>query len=185
MWTNWHPFIDWSMSTLGWTLTVFVILTIVCFVVLESMARRLITAAAPMGIVSFELAATAEESREIVASWDEGTREIARQNLWWDYLFIPLYTTTLAILGIMSAHWFTSRGLHGLSNLAILLAWGQWLAGLLDFAENSALLRALELYPEIPEGLPRLSSTCARCKFVLVVLAAVCCFFGLMLSLSS
>ena len=176
MWTAWHPFLNWSTDTLGWSLVILFILTIICFVILESMARRLVTATAPLGLISLELSTTSEQSQEIVASWDEGTREIARQSLWWDYLFIPLYTTTLAILGIMAAQWFATQQLTGLSSLCVLLAWCQWLAGLLDFTENSVLLRTLELYPEIPAGLPRLSSACARGKYVLVVLAVVSAF---------
>ena len=137
-----------------------------------------------MGIVSLEMCLSSEESQAIVDSWDDDAREDARRYLCLDYFFIPLYSTALAILGIMAAGWFNSRGIHTMAKISMILAWGQWVAGLFDFTENSTLLRILMMHPDIPDGLSKLAGWSARIKFLLIIMAVLCCLFGLVTSLS-
>jgi hypothetical protein len=180
----WHPLTELSSGALGWLLLALMVTAVLLFVRLESLGRRLKTGPAPLGIVSFEMAMSGEESRDIIDSWDEQARDDARQNLCLDYFFIPVYTTALAIMGVMSSQWFATKGLTGMSHLAMWLAWGQWIAGLFDFAENSILLRILDMYPTIPDRLPKVAGWCARIKFLLIFLAGLCCAFGLVASLT-
>ncbi len=175
----WHPLLGLGPAALGWLLLVLLAASAVLFVRLEAVGRRLRTTAAPLGIVSLEMCLSAADSRAVIESWDEAARVDARTYLCWDYFFIPLYTTALAILGVMASRWFAAKGLDGLATFAIILAWGQWIAGLFDFTENSTLIRILSMYPAIPAALPRLAGWCARIKFLCVLLGLLCCLCGL------
>ena len=174
----WHPLSEVHPTTLIWLLAILALATAILFVRLGTLARRLKTTAAPLGIVSLEMSLSSGESRRIIDSWDGPAREDAKQHLCLDYWYIPIYTTALAIVGLFSAGWFAERGMENLSWLAMLLAWGQWAAGMFDFAQNSTMLRILQLHPDIPDRLTRLTGLCARLKFLLVMAAVVCCFFG-------
>ena len=137
-----------------------------------------------MGILSLEMSLTAEECQDIIESWDSEAREDARRHLCWDYFLIPFYTTALAILGIMAATWFEDKGLPSMASIAIALAWGQWIAGLFDFTENSTLLRILSMHPTIPRRLPPLAGWCARIKFLFVLLGILSALVGMLVSLA-
>ncbi len=180
----WHPLEYLSPRMLGWLLLALMAAAIVLYVRLQSLGRRLRNGMAPLGIVSLEMCLSSAESRGIIESWDEDAREDARRLLCLDYFFIPIYTTALAVLGVMASRWFLDRGLSSLASIAIVLAWGQWVAGLFDFTENSALLRILSMYPDIPDGLAVLAGWSARIKFLLIIMAVLCCLFGLVTSLA-
>lgn len=180
----WHPLLTFSPTALGWLFFVLIVGTVVLFLRLETLGRRLKTSVAPLGIVSLDMSLSSRESEAIIDSWDEDAIEDARRHLCLDFFFIPVYSTALAILGIMSARWFGEKGLHWLSSLSMWLAWGQWVAALFDFAGTATLLRILQMYPEVPERLPQMSGWCARIKFFLILAAVICCLFGLVTSLS-
>lgn len=180
----WHPLLFFSPSQLGWLFFILLVATVLMFLRLESLGRRLKTAAAPLGIVSLDMSLSSRESRNIIDSWDEQAREDARRHLCLDFFFIPVYTTALTILGIMSARWFAEKGLTGMSSFAMWLAWGQWIAGLFDYAGSSTLLRVMQMHPDIPDRLPSLAGWCSRIKFLLILAAVLCCVFGLMTSLT-
>jgi hypothetical protein len=180
----WHPLAGFQPETLTWLFMLLLIATVLFFFWLESTGRRLRTAEAPLGIVSLELADTPERARQIIDSWGETARDAARRNLSMDFVFIPLYTTLLAVAGIMASRWFVAGGYVWMGNLAVALAWGQWIAGLFDAAENCALLRTLQVHPDIPDGLPQMSSWCARIKFLLIIAAVFFSLFGLATSLA-
>lgn len=176
----WHPLNALEPQTLGWWLAVLLLFSVLLFLRLESTGRRLRTDVAPLGMVSLALSLSADESERILESWDTDGRETARRLLIMDYWFIPLYSTTLTILGLFAARWFDQRGQSLLRDLALYLTWGQWLAGLLDFAENTTLLRIVHSYPAVPEPLPRLAGWFSRLKFLLIFLALAVCAFALM-----
>jgi len=159
----WHPLLTFSPTALGWLFFALLVGTIVLFLRLETLGRRLKTS---------------------IDSWDEEALEDARRHLCLDFFFIPIYSTALAILGILSARWFGEKGLYWLSSLSMWLAWGQWVAALFDFAGTATLLRVLQMYPEVPERLPQLSGWCARIKFFLILAAVICCLFALVTSLT-
>lgn len=174
----WHPFLSIANESLTWWFIATLIGSGFCFFFLNATGRRLRTAAAPMGIVSLAMSETGSQSRRVISSWDDTAQDDAWRNLSLDYIFIPLYTTALALISIKAAHWFTDTGALWMSNLTIAFAWGAWLAGLLDVAENSALLRSLQVYPDVPDGLARMASWCARLKFLLIGMAALMALFG-------
>ncbi|MDX1635087.1 MAG: hypothetical protein R3280_10640 [Marinobacter sp.] len=113
------------------------LVTAVVFVVLLLINLVLTKDQAPQGIISFQLAGTAEHSLQILAAWGEDGRFWAALSLWMDYLFLVLYTATLVV--------FTSYLLSdrpGIRERKI----GGWVkalfvaAGLADAGENTFLL---------------------------------------------
>jgi len=141
--------------------------TAIVFVGMSAANAPLKTAAAPSGIVSWELARTVERSQEMLASWDETTRLHAALGLGLDYLFMIAYGLALAMGCSLVA-----RGQDGrLRHVGVLLTWGALLAALLDAVENYALIRLLlgserELWTTLAFG-------CAAIKFALVAVGVV------------
>jgi hypothetical protein len=97
------------------------------------------TAAAPNGIVSFELAGSALKAQEIISSWDSTARLYAAFGLGFDFLFMPLYATAIALGVLLAAGrhpgWFASLG--------VWVGWGAYAAVLFDAAENVCLFNLL------------------------------------------
>ncbi len=173
----WHPLQWMTTAGLGWTMLACGFGSILFLLRLEGSARRLRTPAAPRGIGSLELSLSSFESRQMIDSWTNENRELARRHLCLDYWFIPVYTSALAMLGLLAARWFDQQGSTQLAWLATILAWGQWGAGLFDFTQNSTLLRILQTYPEIPAGLPAIAGWCARLRLLLITLATIAVVF--------
>jgi hypothetical protein len=116
-------------------------------------------------IVRFEFAGTPEHASEIIKDWNE--REwvpLAIHSLYLDFIFIFLYTATLA-LGCL-----TFPSLTGKINL---INWGMKLyrfslyAGLADFFENLCLLEVL--YDDHRAFFPAAAWALAFIKFTIVV----------------
>lgn len=135
------------------------------------------TEVAPFGIVSFELAATAERAASIMASWNAEARDAAWGSLVVDYAFMLAYGAWLAAwvrlsgetLGRMSA--LVGRVARG-------LAVGMWVAAGLDAVENAALFVVLDAGVDgtpIGPGWIAVASAAASLKFLLVVMGL---FFG-------
>lgn len=169
----WHPLGYLSPHTIALLLGALMFLSIFWGMLLGHIGQPLKTGEAPRGIVSFELAFTATRSEAIVRSWNK-VRKVAKNSLLLDFVFIPLYSTTLALFCIMAAHSFQRNNWSGLSTVAVVIAWYQWVAGLLDMLENFALLRLLNIKPPFPDTLPWLAGWCAFFKFSLITLALVC-----------
>ncbi len=151
--------------------------TLAVWATLATIGAGLATGAAPRGIVSFELARTAADVRRILAWWTPTQTSLARVSLTVDLLFIPLYTTTLAMACLWSRGPIASGGrLAALAILAVPLAWGQWVAGALDLVENAALLRFLT--GSIRDPLPLVASGCASLKFLLVTAGSLYALYG-------
>lgn len=136
--------------------------TIGVLIVLQLIGAPLRTSAAPQGIVSFEFAASPAAATEMILSWGARGQVNAALSLGLDYLFLVLYSLTLALGCRLVATRFPLGG------LGIALAWAQLGAGLLDAAENYALIRLL-LGSTAP-GWPTLAWWSAAIKFSLVLL---------------
>jgi hypothetical protein len=136
----------------------------------------LVTSAAPLGIVSYELAGSPARMQAILDSWDEFARQSAAFNLGFDYLFMAIYSTAIALAcllagaGLRSCRWPFGKA-------APVLAWGLWLAALFDAIENWALTTALFSVPASP--LPEIARWCALLKFGLIFTGLVYAFLGL------
>ena len=165
-----HPFAAADPRTRKQLFFLLLVLTAAALFAQQGINAGLKTAAAPSGIVSFELAGRLPAAREILASW-EGRREIlAGLSLGTDYLFLVSYALFLALAcGMAAEGWARRKRLPAV--LGAGLAWGQLLAGMLDATENFALIRIL-LGSANPVW-PVLAKSCAVPKFVLVGLGIV------------
>ena len=150
--------------------------TIIMASIMQTVSAPLKTSAAPMGIVSFELAGTPEKAFQIMVSWvlpqKNGESLIASITptlyaafgLGLDYLFMPSYALALA-LGVLLAlgrhkGWFASLG--------IWVGWGSLAAALFDAAENFALWKIL--LGDYQSAWPMIAAVCATIKFALILL---------------
>lgn len=124
------------------------------------------TGSAPQGIVSFQMAATADQSMAIIRSWQQEGLLWARVSLWLDFLFVPAYLITLISL---TNHLTRDRPGVRERNVA---RWVKALfvaAGIGDMAENILLLNNMDP----PTDMVSLSATiCALVKFTGLMLGA-------------
>lgn len=117
--------------------------------------------ASPHGIISFELAWSLDGARRMMDQWDERAKAFAGFSLGLDFLYLLLYSTAIATALLQGAPTPWRRR----------LAWGQWLAALLDAVENVGLLVLLTGAPS--DSAAKVATVCAVPKFALVVLGIV------------
>lgn len=151
------------------------ILTLAVMVVLQITGGILATEAAPQGIISFEFARSVSGARAILDSWDLQARAHAGFSLGFDFLFLLLYSTTIAAACVWLSGALGGRS-PALAVLGLWLGWGQWLAALLDALENGALVITLLDAPASPW--PQVASVCAAIKFALVFLGLFYALLG-------
>lgn len=142
-----------------------IVVTLALTAVLQLVGRPLQTAAAPLGIVSFELAGTLAAAQAMLASWDLSAQLHAAFSLGLDYLYMPLYAVTIALACVRVAA-TSLRSPQAAAALGILLAWGVGLAALLDAVENAALWQVLQ--GSTAAAWPAVARWCAIVKFALV-----------------
>jgi len=97
------------------------------------------TEAAPNGIVSFELSGSQVKADEIIASWDATAQLYTAFGLGFDFLFMPLYATAIA-LGVLLA---AGRHPGRFASVGAWVGWGAFVAALFDSAENICLFNLL------------------------------------------
>lgn len=137
--------------------------------------------AAPLGIVSLQLAASLAAAQAILAAWGPAAQRWAILNLLIDYPYLLAYATTLGLGCVLIA-----RHLPGPRHIALLgvwLSWGVIGAALLDAVENAALLRLL--LGDLREAWVVLAFWCAVPKYVLVLAALAYLGIGGLLGLIS
>jgi hypothetical protein len=139
-------------------------LTLILFAVFRVLDAPLRTAAAPNGIVSYELAQTPDAAQAMINSWDARAQLFAAFGLGIDYLFMPAYALTLS-LGILLA---AGRHPGVFARLGTWLGWGALAAALFDAVENFSLWQILT--GNIQPNWPGLAATCATVKFALLLL---------------
>ncbi len=124
----------------------------------------LIFSAIPLnpGLVQFEL-----NAEQVLKSWDEAAKTRAAFSIGLDFLFLVVYSTTISFACVWATKVFASHKLP-LASVGIILAWGQWLAALLDLVENIALVRILFGYEM--DFSPQIAKWCAIFKFSLIAL---------------
>lgn len=150
--------------------------TLILTVVLNVSGKPLSTSAAPGGIVSFELAGSVSKAQEMLNSWDTGARVRAGFVQGLDFLYLCVYSTTIALGCLLAAEVLNSRGWPG-ATLGSPLAWGLWLAAGLDALENIALV--LLLFGWMSTPWPQIAWGCALLKFGLIFLGLVYVFYAL------
>lgn len=157
-------------------------LTLFLMAVLNVLDAPLKTDAAPFGIVSFEFVKDISTAERILGSWAQAAQIHADLSLGLDYLFLVVYSTTIA-LGCVRVAGVFQRRLRLPSSVGLGLAWGQWVAAALDAAENCALIMMLL---GAREGWwPATAWWCAAAKFAIVasglayiLIGAVSSMFG-------
>ena len=115
-------------------------------------------------IVDFELAGSIEKAGQIIGAWNATDRIRAGFSLGFDYLYMPVYSTTIALACVMAAGVLKRKAWH---TLGLLLAWGLWIAALSDAIENVALY--VELLGNNVPPWPQVAQLCATIKFGLIL----------------
>ena len=159
-----HPFLHLSPSLRKRLFWFFLALTALATLVLQRIDSSLQTAAAPQGIVSYELAGSAAAAGNILASWDANAKIHAAFSLGFDYLYMLAYTVTLALAALWLAH---DRG-GILQSIGVILAWSMGIAGLADALENYFLWQMLVSGPTDTAAM--LARGAALLKFILILL---------------
>jgi hypothetical protein len=126
-------------------------------------------------IVDYELAGSAVRSQAIIDAWSPVDRIHAGFNLGIDYLYMPLYSSLIALALVWAAGVFRSSAA---SSIGLLLAWGLWLAACFDAIENVALIVILFNAAAI-DPWPPLAAVCAAIKFALIAIGLVYVVVGL------
>lgn len=145
-------------------LKVGLVITALLLFALLMVNQPLQTASAPQGIVSYQMAGSADQAHAIVRSWRSEGVAWAKVSLWLDFLFIPAYVLTLMRL---TRHFTRDR--PGIRERA----GARWVralfvtAGVSDGAENILLLNNFNP----PTDEISLSATlCALIKFTALTL---------------
>ena len=151
----------------------FLALTLAFFAVFNWLDQPLRTAAAPSGIVSYELAGNPEAANAMRDSWDESARLAVAFGLGLDFLFMPVYATALSLSILLAA---TRRRGGVWYALGKALGWGAFLATGFDAVENISLFYILLNTANTP--MPQLAWGCALIKFSLLLMGIAYALFG-------
>ena len=168
-----HPFLSLTSSQHKRLFWLFLALTIIATFVLQIVDGALQTAAAPQGIVSYELAGSAAEAGRILASWDANAQLHAAFSLGFDYLYMLAYTVTLAL----AALWLADVRQDWMRSAGIAIAWSMGVAGLADALENYFLWQML--VSGATETAAVIAHWAALVKFALIILAVLYIVFVL------
>ena len=158
-----HPFDFTPAPTRKPLFFSFLFLTLILFAVFRALDTPLRTAAAPNGIVSYELAGNIKSAAEILASWDASAQLFAAFGLGLDYLFMPAYALALSF-GILLA---AGRHAGWFAKLGAPLGWLALAAALFDAVENFALWQFM--LGDFQALWPRLAAVCATIKFTFLL----------------
>ncbi len=129
-------------------------------------------------IVDFELAGSVPKAQAMMDAWNENDRIRAGFSLGFDYLYMPVYSTTIALACVMAAGALKRQAWH---IVGLLLAWGLWIAAVSDATENLALFT--ELLGNNVAPWPQVAQICATIKFGLIVLGLLYVVAGVVLRL--
>jgi hypothetical protein len=163
----------------GWPVwTVFITLLVISGIFMSLTKRDLKTEASPWNAISLQFAAFKKgKAATIIKAWkDENKIGEAKDHLFWDSFFILAYSTLLALGCVMAARVLHRPGTSAY-NLALILAWLSWLAGLFDFVENYATRKMLD--GSSSEGLPWLVTLPATLKWLIGIAALVYTVIGI------
>lgn len=167
-----HP-LSWISSEwrvkIFFLFTVFTFLAYLVFLRLDAPLRNRF---APAGIVSFELAGSAQVAQSIINSWDNEAKLNASFGLGFDFLFMPFYAVSIGmgiLLGAKNARepWGRMGGMLG---------WFVVAAVIFDCIENVVLFSILRGNFMLP---PVIAAGCAYAKFGILICGLIYTFAGL------
>lgn len=176
-----HPFLKFPPRLRNRLFIVFTGWSLLLTAVFQFLDQPLRTAAAPMGIVSFELARTVANAQAILASWDASARVYAGLSLGLDALYPPLYATAIGFACAGVAVRLQRRGRLGWMVVGIWLTWGMAVAALFDYVENVALVA--QLLGSEAAYLPTVAWAMASLKFAIIIAAFLYVIIGLFVPL--
>ncbi len=162
-----HPLGRLSSETRSRTFWVFLAATLIWTVVLALFDGPIRTDAAPIGMVSFELARTPESAAAMLDSWNHEAQLHLALNLGLDFVYMILYSTTIAIgcLWITDIPVAKARGpMASIGQVGTTMAWLALLAAVADVFENLSLFKVLVSGPVAPW--PAVAFTLALVKFL-------------------
>jgi hypothetical protein len=161
---------------------VFIVLlvwSLVLFGVLQILNAPLITAVAPLGIVSHQFAWTTQKAQAILASWAGRPDLFAALGLGLDYLFIPTYAFMLGLGALLAAGRHLNLAIW-LRKLGIYATYGVFIGAAFDILENVLQARQL-LDGVITSPLVFFTGVCASLKFGLMGLGILYILVGWLL----
>lgn len=164
-----HPVLALSPTKRALAFVAALVFGFVLWYALQRLNAPLVGPESHWGIVSLQLAHTAERSQEIIGSWGTAARDNAQSGLLLDFLFPLCYSTALTIVCFWATALFRERGYWKTGWLASLVAWAQWPAAAFDYVENIALW--VQLRGTVADPWPRIAFYCATIKFLLVAAA--------------
>lgn len=170
-----HPFQRLTPSHARGVFIPLLLSTLAIMIALNLVSAPLTTQAAPLGIISFELARSIPEAQFILDSWDSLTQLHAAFALGFDYLFMVAYSTTIGLACVIAAGALRSRR-WPLAAVGAGLAWAQWLAAGFDALENIALTAMM--FGAVANPWPQVAYWCAVTKFALIFLGLAYALFG-------
>ena len=150
----------------------FLIFTISILVLFQFLNQPLMTASAPNGIISLQLAWTPENTQAMLDSWNANARLYGAFGLGFDYLFMPAYALALALGALLAA----GRHPGWFSRLGSWIGYGSLIAAVFDAFEN--LLQFQQLFHGKVE-LAFIVGVIATLKFTLIILALLYGLTGL------
>ena len=164
-----HPLERWFDGSLRPIFGTALVLSLVLSVVLQRIDAGLKTAAAPLGIISFELAGA--RATHVLGSWGEAARRDALLLQGLDYAYLLSYSTALASGALLLGRRLSARRPR-FAALAGVVAWLQTLAAVCDAIENLPLILMLRSGVADPAG-ASVSRSAAIGKFALVAVGFV------------
>jgi hypothetical protein len=170
-----NPLESLSRPKLASFLGLMLVWSIILLLILQYADRPLRTEAAPKGMVSFQFAGSFTKAQIILDSWGGKAGLYAAFSLGFDYLFMLVYSTTLA-LGCIGSSRVLKEKKWRLQGMGGTLAWGMWGTALVDGIENLALFMLLLENRSV--FLAPLAWGAALIKFSAIMTGAAYCIYG-------
>lgn len=164
-----HPYARLTVGGRRRALLGSLVVLAVAVVGLAVTAPALMTPLAPLGIVSWQLAASGAEVAAILAEWGAEGRAAARANLLVDLAFAPAYGLVIGLVAVRLGVGLRRR--RPAAAMADLAAWSALLAAVADLAENALMLWVLGEGPS--DTLAIATRTLALVKFALLGVSLV------------
>src|SRR5260370_31501037 len=120
---------------------IFAVLAVIIQYFWNVLDHPLRTAAAPKGVLSFEVAGTMERAQAILTSWGHYGQVSAAANTGLDCLFLVVYAGTIALGCALVVEAFA--GWSWFAIVGLLLIWAQLAAAVLDSVENYSMIRLM------------------------------------------
>eukprot|EP00698_Gefionella_okellyi_P001822 TRINITY_DN11667_c0_g1_i1.p1 TRINITY_DN11667_c0_g1~~TRINITY_DN11667_c0_g1_i1.p1 ORF type:complete len:194 (+),score=44.43 TRINITY_DN11667_c0_g1_i1:35-616(+) len=148
----------------------FNVLFVLTWMVMLVLSEPLKTTTAPLGILSLEFAFDLTRAHEVIQSWSQPQLLLAAFSCGFDYVFMLCYSTFFAFAVFSCAR--VSSGL--LRDVGIVLAYGQWVAGVADALENAGMLTVIfDTLPQWQAKFIYCAALAAFVKFGLILLGIV------------